>query len=86
MHLCDFTLIIPKEPSPRTKSSLHIQVHEMGPNMDVVLITSLENIATFININWLFSQLVYTSFTFNGNSMLQISHETKANIHKIVRI
>lgn len=69
------------EPSPITKLPPQIQVHEMGPNMVVVLITGLNNIATFNNIIRLFLEegveVVYTNFTLNGNSMLQISHENK---------
>ncbi|MCD9638182.1 hypothetical protein HAX54_022003 [Datura stramonium] len=71
------------KPSSNTKSSPQIQVHEMGPNMDVVLITSLDNLAIFNKIIRLFYEegveVVYTSFTLDGNSMLQISHETKIN-------
>ncbi|KAK4364072.1 hypothetical protein RND71_015430 [Anisodus tanguticus] len=36
------------EPNPSTKSTPEIEVHEMSPNMVVVLITGLHNLATFI--------------------------------------
>ncbi|KAM3287213.1 hypothetical protein P3S67_020643 [Capsicum chacoense] len=68
-------------PSPSTESPPQIQVHEMGPNMVVVLITSLDNIATFNNIIRLFHEegveVVFTQFQLNGNSMFQLFHETK---------
>ncbi|XP_015055519.1 transcription factor bHLH162-like [Solanum pennellii] len=68
------------EPGPITKSQPQIEFHEMGPNMVVVLITSLNNIATFINIIRLCYvegvEVVSTRFELNGNSTLQISHET----------
>nr|XP_004248474.1 uncharacterized protein LOC101259680 [Solanum lycopersicum] len=73
-------------PSPSTglSSSPQIQFHEMGPNMVVVLISGLDNIATFNNIIRLCHdegvEVVYANFTLNGNSMLQISHETKINM------
>ncbi|XP_006366311.1 uncharacterized protein [Solanum tuberosum] len=71
-------------PSPSIKSTPQIQFHEMGPNMVVVLICGLDNIATFNNIIRLCNEegveVVYTNFTLNGNSMLQISHETKINM------
>ncbi|XP_059301327.1 transcription factor bHLH162-like [Lycium ferocissimum] len=71
------------EPNPSTKSTPQIQVHEMGPNMVVVLITNLDNLATFYNIIRLFHEegveVVYANFSVNGNSMLQISHENKIN-------
>ena len=68
------------EPGPITKSPPQIEFHEMGPNMVVVLITSLNNIATFNNIIRLCYvegvEVVSTRFELNGNSTLQISHET----------
>ncbi|KAK6777198.1 hypothetical protein RDI58_023915 [Solanum bulbocastanum] len=71
------------EPGPITNSPPQIEFHEMGPNMVVVLITSLNNIATFNNIIRLCHkegvEVVYTNFKLNGNSTLQISHETKIN-------
>ncbi|XP_004248475.1 transcription factor bHLH162-like [Solanum lycopersicum] len=71
------------EPGPITKSPTQIEFHEMGLNMVVVLITSLNNIATFNNIIRLCHEedveVVSTNFTLNGNSTLQISHETKMN-------
>ncbi|XP_059285883.1 uncharacterized protein LOC132039414 [Lycium ferocissimum] len=66
-----------------TKARPQIEFHEMGPNMIVVLITGLDNLATFNNIIRLCHEegveVVYTSFQLNGNSTLQISHETKIN-------
>ncbi|KAK6777199.1 hypothetical protein RDI58_023916 [Solanum bulbocastanum] len=38
------------ESGPSTKSPPQIEFHQMGPNMVMVLITSLKNIATFNNI------------------------------------
>ncbi|XP_055808469.1 transcription factor bHLH162-like [Solanum dulcamara] len=74
------------EPGPTTKSPPQIEFHEMGPNMVVVLITSLENIATFNKIIRLCHkegvEVVSTSFKLNGNSTLQISHETKVQINR----
>lgn len=72
------------EPGPTTKSPPKIEFHEMGPNMVMVLITSLYDIATFNNIIRLCYEegveVVSTSFLLNGNSMLHISHETKINM------
>ncbi|XP_060189043.1 uncharacterized protein LOC132617691 [Lycium barbarum] len=66
-----------------TKSPPQIEFHEMGPNMVVVLITGLDSLATFNNIIRLCHkegvEVVYSSFQLNGNSTLQISHETKIN-------
>ncbi|KAK4723584.1 hypothetical protein R3W88_026363 [Solanum pinnatisectum] len=71
------------EPGPTTKSPPQIEFHQMGPNMVVVLITSLNNIATFNNIIRLCYvegvEVVSTRFELNGNSTLQISHQTKSN-------
>ncbi|MCE2055210.1 hypothetical protein HAX54_042183 [Datura stramonium] len=71
------------KPDPSTKSSPQIQVHEMGPNVDMILITDLDNLTTFNNIIRLFHEegveIMSTSFTLHGNSMLQISHKTKIN-------
>ncbi|XP_060187398.1 transcription factor bHLH162-like [Lycium barbarum] len=65
----------------KTKSPPQIKFHEMGPKMVVVLITGLDNLATFNNIIRLCHEegveVVYTSFQLNGNSTLQISRETK---------
>ncbi|WMV49038.1 hypothetical protein MTR67_042423 [Solanum verrucosum] len=76
------------EPGPSTKSPPQIEFHQMGQNMVMILITSLNNIATFNNIIRLCHEegveVVSTSFQLNGNSTLQISHETKVGIHKIV--
>ncbi|XP_049370475.1 uncharacterized protein LOC125835395 [Solanum verrucosum] len=75
------------EPRPSTKSPLQIEFHQMGPNMVMVLITSLNNIATFNNIIRLCHEegveVVSTSFQLNGNSTLQISHETKVEMINI---
>ncbi|KAH0719858.1 hypothetical protein KY290_004780, partial [Solanum tuberosum] len=75
------------EPGPTIKSTPQIEFHEMGPNMVVVLITSLNNIATFNNIIRLCHEegveVVSTSFQLNGNSTLQISHETKVEMINI---
>ncbi|MCD9642266.1 hypothetical protein HAX54_028967 [Datura stramonium] len=74
------------EPGPSTTSPPHIEFHEMGPNMVVVLITGLNNIATFNNIIRLCQEegveVMSTNFSLNGNSALQISHETKVEINK----
>ncbi|KAL3355966.1 hypothetical protein AABB24_016897 [Solanum stoloniferum] len=74
------------EPGPITKSPPQIEFHQMGPNMVVVLINGLDNIATFNNIIRLCHkegvEVVSTSFKLNGNSTLQISHETKVQINK----
>ncbi|PHU04287.1 hypothetical protein BC332_25109 [Capsicum chinense] len=74
------------EPGPSSKSPPQIEFHEMGPNMVVVLITSLDNIATFNKIIRLCHEegveVVSTNFKLNGNSTLQISHESKVHINK----
>ncbi|XP_049402581.1 transcription factor bHLH162-like [Solanum stenotomum] len=71
------------EPGPSTKSPPQIEFHEMGPNMVMVLINGLINIATFNNIIRLCYvegvEVVSTRFELNGNSTLQISHQTKIN-------
>ncbi|KAG5579179.1 hypothetical protein H5410_049806, partial [Solanum commersonii] len=71
------------EPGPITNSPPQIELHEMGPTMVVVLISGLNNIATFNNIIRLCHkegvEVVCTNFKLNGNSTLQISHETKIN-------
>nr|XP_025883687.1 transcription factor bHLH162-like [Solanum lycopersicum] len=63
------------------KSTPQIEFHEMGPNIVVVLIIGLDNIATFNNIIRLCYmegvEVVSTRFELNGNSTIQISHETK---------
>ncbi|KAK4723580.1 hypothetical protein R3W88_026359 [Solanum pinnatisectum] len=73
------------DPGPTIKSTPQIEFHEMGPNMVVVLITSLNNIATINNIIRLCHEegveVMSTSFQLNGNSTLQISHETKKMIN-----
>ncbi|XP_016544109.2 transcription factor bHLH162-like [Capsicum annuum] len=73
------------EPSSSTKSTSQIEFHEMGPNMIVVLITGLYNIATFNNIIRLCHEtegveVLSTNFQLNGNSTLQISFETQVQI------
>ncbi|KAL3325719.1 hypothetical protein AABB24_036780 [Solanum stoloniferum] len=74
------------EPGPITKSPPQIEFHQMGPNMVVVLINGLDNIGTFNSIIRLCHkegvEVVSTSFKLNGNSTLQISHETKVQINK----
>ncbi|XP_049401638.1 transcription factor bHLH162-like [Solanum stenotomum] len=74
------------EPGPITNSPAQIEFHEMGPNMVVVLINGLYNIATFNNIIRLCHkegvEVVCTNFKLNGNSTLQISHETKVQINR----
>ncbi|XP_055807050.1 uncharacterized protein LOC129875849 [Solanum dulcamara] len=71
------------EPGPTTKSPPQIEFHEMDPNMVMVLLTSLDNIATYNKIIQLCHEegveVVSTSFNLNGNSTLQMSHETKIN-------
>ncbi|OIS99204.1 PREDICTED: uncharacterized protein LOC109230882 [Nicotiana attenuata] len=70
------------EPSSSTELLIpQIEFHEMSPTMFVVLITGLDNLATFYNIIWLLHEegveVVYSNFSLNGNSTLQISLETK---------
>ncbi|XP_059302169.1 transcription factor bHLH162-like [Lycium ferocissimum] len=69
-----------------TKSPPQIEFHEMGPNMVVVLITGLDDLATFNNLIRLCHgegvEVVSTSFQLNGKTTLQISHETKVQINK----
>nr|XP_009591015.1 transcription factor bHLH162-like [Nicotiana tomentosiformis] len=68
-------------PSSSTKSLPQIEFHEMSPTMFVVLITGLDNLAIFYNIIRLLNEegveVLYSSFSLNGNSTLQISLETK---------
>ncbi|KAK4364074.1 hypothetical protein RND71_015432 [Anisodus tanguticus] len=74
------------EPSPSTKSTPQIEFHEMGPYMFVVLMTDLDNIATFNNIIRLCHEegveVVSANFSLNGNSTIQISYETKVQINR----
>ncbi|KAM3287210.1 transcription factor like [Capsicum chacoense] len=74
------------EADPSTKSTAQIEFHEMGPNMIVVLITGLDNIATFNNIIRLSYEegveVLSTNFKLNGNSTLQISLETKVHTNR----
>ncbi|XP_049401639.1 uncharacterized protein LOC125865483 [Solanum stenotomum] len=69
------------------KSTPQIEFHEMGPKIVVVLIIGLDNIATFNNIIRLCYvegvEVVSTKFELNGNSTLQISHETKVEMINI---
>ncbi|KAM3343510.1 transcription factor like [Capsicum galapagoense] len=75
------------EPGPSTKSPTQIEFHEMGLDVVVVLITGLDNIATFNNIIRLCHreegvEVVSTSFKLNGDSTLQIYRETKVHINR----
>uniref|UniRef100_M1DK73 DNA binding protein n=1 Tax=Solanum tuberosum TaxID=4113 RepID=M1DK73_SOLTU len=71
------------DPGSTTKSPPQIEFHEMGPKIVVVLIIGLDNIATFNNIIRLCYvegvEVVSTRFELNGNSTLQICHQTKIN-------
>ncbi|MCD9644487.1 hypothetical protein HAX54_032709 [Datura stramonium] len=65
------------DPNPRTK----IEVREMSPTMDIILMTGLNNLAIFYNIIRLLHeegfQVVNANFSLQGYSMMQILHETK---------
>ncbi|XP_015165308.1 uncharacterized protein [Solanum tuberosum] len=68
----------------RTKpklSSPQIEIQEMSPTMDLILITGLDNLAMFYNIIRLLHEegfeVMDSSFSLHGNSKMQIFHETK---------
>ncbi|CAI9089386.1 OLC1v1023952C2 [Oldenlandia corymbosa var. corymbosa] len=62
-----------------TSKLTNVEIHEMGPNMDVVCITGLEDQASFYGIIRLLSnqgfEIVHANFSINGNSVIQISYE-----------
>ncbi|MCD9638183.1 hypothetical protein HAX54_022004 [Datura stramonium] len=78
------------EPGPSMKSPPQIEFHEMGPNTVVVLISGLDNISTFNKIIRLCHKegvdVVAIHFSLNGNSTLQISHESKVQINRNSRM
>ncbi|KAM3382736.1 transcription factor like isoform X1 [Capsicum galapagoense] len=64
-----------------SKLSPQIEIQEMNPTMDLILITGLDNIAMFYNIIRLLHEegfeVINANFSLHGNSMMQILHETK---------
>ncbi|XP_060211443.1 transcription factor bHLH162-like [Lycium barbarum] len=69
------------DPNPTTKLSPQIEVHEMSPTMDVILMTGLDNLTMFYNIIRLLHEegfkVVNANFSLEGNSTMQILHENK---------
>ncbi|XP_060211442.1 transcription factor bHLH162-like isoform X2 [Lycium barbarum] len=69
------------DPNPTTKLSPQIEVHEMSPTMDVILMTGLDNLTMFHNIIRLLHEegfkVVNANFSLEGNSTMQILHENK---------
>lgn len=84
-------LLYGKRPYPctneTTKSSklTNVEVHEMGPNMNVILISGLEEQASFYGILRLLGkegfEVVNANFSSSGNSMLQVVHEKVSNLY-----
>lgn len=77
------------DPNPSTKlSSPQIEVHEMSPTMDLIWITGLDNLTMFYNIIRLLREegfeVINSSFSLNGNSMMQIFHETTVSILSVL--
>ncbi|TMW88051.1 hypothetical protein EJD97_019091 [Solanum chilense] len=68
-------------PSISKLSSPQIEVQEMSPTMDLILISGLDNLVMFYNIIRLFHEenfeVINSNFSLDGNSMMQIFHETK---------
>ncbi|XP_049386177.1 transcription factor bHLH162-like [Solanum stenotomum] len=62
-------------------SSPQIEIQEMSPTMDLILISGLDNLTMFYNIIRLLHEekfeVINSSFSQDGNSMMQIFHETK---------
>lgn len=71
--------------SSNSKLSPQIEIQEMSPTMDLILMTSLDNLAMFYNIIRLLHEegfeVINSSFSLHGNSMLQIFHQTKVSIY-----
>ncbi|XP_027769069.1 transcription factor bHLH162-like isoform X2 [Solanum pennellii] len=61
--------------------SPQIEVQEMSPTMDLILITGLDKLSMFYNIIRLLNEegfeVIDSSFSLHGNSKMQIFHETK---------
>lgn len=71
-------------PSISKLSSPQIEVQEMSPTMDLILISGLDNLVMFYNIIRLFHEenfeVINSNFSLDGNSMMQIFHESKVSI------
>ncbi|KAL3509348.1 hypothetical protein ACH5RR_028749 [Cinchona calisaya] len=67
------------ETTNSSKLITNVEVHEMGPNIDVILISGLEEQASFYGILSLLCkegfEVVNANFSRTGNSMLQVVHE-----------
>ncbi|CAN4094134.1 unnamed protein product [Withania somnifera] len=67
--------------SPSKSSSPQIEIHEMNPTMDLILMTGLDNLAMFNNIIRLLNEegfeVINANFSLHGNCLMQIFHETK---------
>ncbi|XP_015165326.1 uncharacterized protein [Solanum tuberosum] len=68
-------------PSISKLSSPQIEIQEMSPTMDLILISGLDNLTMFYNIIRLLHEedfeVINSSFSLDGNSMMHIFHETK---------
>lgn len=73
--------------SPKSRNLTNVEIHEMGPNMDVIYISGLEEQASFYDIIRRLCEegfeVVNANFSRSGNSMLQISYEKVSRAYMI---
>ena len=65
--------------SIKSSELMNVEVHDMGPDTDTILISGLKEPASFYGIIRLLHEegfeVVNANFSNNGNSMLQVVHE-----------
>lgn len=73
--------------NPKKSKLTNVEIHDMGPNMDVIFLTGLEEQASFYGIIGLLSkegfEVASANFSNSGNSVLQISYEKVSKTYKI---
>lgn len=73
--------------NPKKSKLTNVEIHDMGPNMDVIFLSGLEEQASFYGIIGLLSEegfeVANANFSNSGNSVLQISYEKVSMTYKI---
>lgn len=65
--------------NPKKSKLTNVEIHDMGPDMDVIFLSGLEEQTSFFGIIGLLSEegfeVASANFSNSGNSVLQISYE-----------
>ncbi|XP_022862513.1 transcription factor bHLH162-like [Olea europaea var. sylvestris] len=65
--------------APTKSSTPFVEVHDMGPNMDVILVSGLDDLSKFYSILHLLQEdgieVANANFSVHGNSTIQILHD-----------